>query len=63
METAGWFGISADRVADYVPDEEGTAMNFAMMSEAVAGFRKCRAIPSETLEAIRTDKKKRGEKK
>lgn len=63
VETAGRFGISADRVADYVPDEEGTALNFAMMSDAVAGFRECRAIPSATLEAIRADKKKRGGKK
>lgn len=63
VETAGRFGISADRVADYVPDEEGTALNFAMMSDAVAGFRECRAIPSETLEAIRADKKKRGGKR
>lgn len=63
VETAGRFGISADRVADYVPDEAGTALNFAMMSDAVAGFRECRAIPSETLEAIRADKKKRGGKR
>lgn len=63
VETAGRFGISADRVADYVPDEAGTALNFAMMSDAVAGFRECRAIPSETLVAIRADKKKRGGKR
>ena len=63
VETAGRFGISADRAADYVPDEEGTALNFAMMSDAVAGFRECRAIPSETLEAIRASKKKRGGKR
>lgn len=63
VETAGRFGISADRVADYVPDEAGTALNFAMMSDAVARFRECRAIPSETLEAIRADKKKRGGKR
>lgn len=50
-------------MADYVPDKAGTALNFAMMSDAVAGFRECRAIPSETLEAIRADKKKRGGKR
>lgn len=60
VETAGRFGISADRVAGYVADEEGTALNFAMMSEAVAGFRECRAIPPAALEVIRQDKKKRG---
>lgn len=60
VETAGRFGISADRVADYVPDGEGTRLNFAMMSEAVATFRETRAMPSEPLEAIRKDMKKRG---
>lgn len=60
VETAGRFGISADRVADYVPDGEGTRLNFAMMSEAVATFRETRTMPSEPLEAIRKDMKKRG---
>lgn len=60
VETAGRFGISADRVADYVPDGEGTRLNFAMMSEAVATFRETRAMPSEPLETIRKDMKKRG---
>lgn len=60
VETAGRFGISADRVADYVPDTVGTALNFAMMSAAVADFRETRVMPQAPLEAIRADKKKRG---
>lgn len=60
VETAGRFGISADRVADYVPDKIGTALNFAMMSAAVAGFRETRVMSQAPLEAIRADKKKRG---
>ena len=60
VETAGRFGIAEDRAVDYVPDGEGTALNFRMMSEAVATFRQTRAIPDEPLEAIRKDMKKRG---
>ena len=54
METAGRFGISADWVADYVPDGEGTELNFQMTSEAVATFRQTRVMP----QAIRRDMKK-----
>jgi len=60
VETAGRFGISADRVADYVPDGAGTALNFQMMSEAVATFRETRTMSQAPLEAIRRDMKKRG---
>ena len=45
VETAGRFGIDADRAVDYVPDGEGTALNFRMMSETVAAFRACGAVP------------------
>lgn len=46
VETAGRFGIDADRAVDYVPDGEGTALNFRMMSETVAAFRACGAVPT-----------------
>ena len=60
VETAGRFGIDADRAVDYVPDGEGTALNFRMMSETVAAFRACGAVPTACLDEIRNDKKKRG---
>ncbi|MEG1012892.1 MAG: VWA domain-containing protein [Clostridia bacterium] len=60
VETAKGFGIAADRAVDYVPDKEGTALNFRMMSEAIAGFRECGAVPTESLDAIRKDMKNRG---
>lgn len=60
VETAGQFGISADRAVDYVPDGAGTELNFQMMSEAVATFRETRVMPQAPLEAIRRDMKKRG---
>lgn len=60
VETAGRFGIDADRAVDYVPDGEGTALNFRMMSETVAAFRAYGAVPTACLDEIRNDKKKRG---
>lgn len=60
VETAGRFGIGADRAVDYVPDGEGTKLNFCMMSEAVSSFRQCGAVPMACLDEIRTDMKKRG---
>lgn len=60
VETAGQFGIDADRAVDYVPDHEGTELNFRMMSETVAAFRECGAVPSACLDKIRKDRKKRG---
>lgn len=62
VETAENFGISADRAVDYVPDRKGTLLNFSVMSEAVSEFRKSRAVPSECLDKIRTDMKKRGKR-
>lgn len=59
VETAGRFGIPADRAVDYVPDGAGTQLNFRMMSEAVASFRQTNAVPQAPLEAIRRDRRKR----
>ncbi len=59
VETAGRFGISAECTADYVPDSAGTALNFQMMSEAVAAFRVTSAMPQAPLNAIRRDMKQR----
>lgn len=63
VETAGRFGIDADRAVDYVPDSEGTKLNFCMMSEAVSAFRNDSDEPSEYLDEIRKDMKKRGRRK
>ena len=60
VETAGRFGIDADRAVDYVPDSEGTELNFRMMSETAAAFRKYGAVPAAYLDKIRKDRKKRG---
>lgn len=62
VETAGRFGIDADRAVDYVPDGEGTELNFRMMSETVATFRECGAVSTACLDEIRKDMKKRGKR-
>jgi uncharacterized protein YegL len=60
VETAGRFGIDANRAVDYVADSQGTALNFTAMSETVTGFRKTGEVPVAPLEAIRKDMKERG---
>ncbi len=63
VQTAGRFGIGADRAADYVADSEGTTLNFEMMSQAVAQYRKMNCISDAPFEAIRKDMKKRGRRR
>ncbi len=63
VETAGRFGIAPDRAVDYVPDGQGTELNFRMMSETVADFRETCALPQMPLESIRGDHRKRGKRK
>lgn len=60
VETAERFGIDAGRAANYVPDSQGTALNFRAMSETVSAFRACGAVPDACLDAVRRDMRKRG---
>ena len=39
IETAGRFGISADRAANYHSDHEGTALNYEVLADAVCAMR------------------------
>ena len=63
VSTAQSFGISAECAVDYVPDAQGTELNFRVMSDAVAAFRECKMAPQASLDAIREDMKKRGRRK
>ena len=60
VETAGRFGISADRAAEYVPDAKGTALNYAVMCEAVTEFRSTGRVSDKHLDRIRKDRTNRG---
>jgi len=63
VETAGCFGISADRAQNYHADSEGVELNFRMMSEAVVTFRECSAMPEGWNDEIQKDYKRRGDKR
>ena len=63
VETARRFGIAPERSMDYVPDAEGTALNFEMMSASVASFRSKGIVDDKPFEKIRADVKRRGDRK
>ena len=60
VETAGHFGIRADCAVDYVPDGEGTELNFRTMGNVLCAFREEGCLPVGCLEEIRADMRKRG---
>ena len=63
IATAGRFGISADRAANYHSDHEGTALNYEVLSETVSAMRCCAApIGGGWKKRIEEDFKKRGKK-
>ncbi len=63
VETANRFGIGADRAQNYHADSEGVELNFSVMSEAVAAFRKTSAMPDDWNDKIQKDYKRREGKK
>ncbi len=60
VETAGRYGIAPDRAVDYLPDREGTNLNFVIMAEAVSTFRKTGSVNKDCFEEIREDVRRRG---
>ena len=63
IETAGRFGISADRAANYHSDQEGTALNYDVLADAVNDMRCCAApIGASWKKRIEEDYEKRGKK-
>ncbi len=67
IEVAGRFGVAANRAVRYECDDEGTALNFAVMSEMISCTRACESAvmlesaldESEALEEIREDFRRR----
>ena len=63
IETAGRFGISADRAANYNSDHEGTALNYEVLGETVRAMRVSTApIGASWKKRIEEDYKRRGRK-
>ena len=63
IETAGHFGISADRAANYNSDHEGTALNYEVLAETICEMRFTAApIGAEWKKRIDEDYEKRGRK-
>lgn len=58
--TAGSFGISADRAANFVSDSAGTQLNYRAVNEAVSSMRKGKKVDSSWKKEIEKDYKKRG---
>ena len=54
------FGISADRAANYHCDEEGTTLNYEVISEAVSRVRCCAPLTADWKARIDEDFEKRG---
>jgi uncharacterized protein YegL len=63
VETAGRFGISADRAVDYRADSIGTNLNFTVLNETVSMFRDSGNVDETVFEEIRKDVKRRGGRK
>ena len=59
VETAGRFGIGADRSVNYHADHEGTAVVFETVAETVCGFREKRPLKASWGEKINRDFKSR----
>lgn len=60
VEVAGRFGIGADRAANYHSDEEGTALNYEVLNEAISQVRMCSApLSADWKEKIDADYKRR----
>jgi uncharacterized protein YegL len=63
IETAGRFGISPDRAANYNSDHEGTALNYEVLSDAVCAMRTADApIGAGWKKRIDEDFRRRGKK-
>ena len=54
------FGIREDRAVRYKSDSVGTALNYRVVSDAVASVRRCRKIAGDWSAPVEDDVKRRG---
>lgn len=59
VKTAGHYGITSDRAADYISDSEGTQLNYLVISQAIETFRSSGYIERDSFEEIHKDVKQR----
>ena len=59
VQTAGRFGIGADRAVDYNSDAQGTALNYEVMGEAISAVRASRPLGSDWKQRIDEDYRSR----
>lgn len=55
VETAGHFGIQADRAVNYHSDKQGTALNYEVLSDAISSVRASRPLQSNWKQRIDED--------
>ncbi len=58
---AARFGIASDRAVRYKSDHAGTALNYAVISDAVTAVRSCAPLSADWKERVEKDVKKRGQ--
>ena len=59
VETAGHFGIDADRAVNYHSDSEGTALNYEVLSDAITTVRSAQPLGREWKQRIDEDYRRR----
>lgn len=59
VETAGSFGIGADRAVNYNSDSAGTQLNYEVVGEAICSVRSSRPLSADWKRRIDADYKKR----
>ena len=59
VETAGHFGIDADRAVNYHSDSKGTALNYEVLSETICAVRSSQPLGSDWKNRIDEDYKRR----
>ena len=62
VETAGRFGIAADRAANYHADGAGTQLNYEVVSQAVSNYRENRPLNADWKKKIDEDYERRSKK-